>query len=213
MNLETTHVHGVYQKIATHFDSTRFSLWPGVTSFLDTIPPGSSVLDVGCGNGKYLSYRKDCCMYACDPCVELVDIAQQKHPHATCVVANGLALPWKDATFDAVISIAVLHHVSTWERRVQFMKEIARVLRVGGRACLTVWGREDLDGRRAKWVWVGDHDVMVPWTDPTGRVFQRFYHLMDVDEVRDLCAAVSCFRVVNVEQEKGNILLRVERQM
>lgn len=44
----------VYEKISSHFDETRQKQWPNVTDFLSTIEPGGFLLDVGCGNGKYL---------------------------------------------------------------------------------------------------------------------------------------------------------------
>ena len=44
-----------------------------------------------------------------------------------------MALPYKDDSFDAVLSIAVIHHIATTERRVRALRELARVLRVGGR--------------------------------------------------------------------------------
>ena len=44
-----------------------------------------------------------------------------------------MALPYKDDSFDAVLSIAVIHHIATTERRVRALRELARILRVGGR--------------------------------------------------------------------------------
>jgi len=44
----------VYETIASHFSSTRHSPWPHVVDFINQIPVGSLVADVGCGNGKYL---------------------------------------------------------------------------------------------------------------------------------------------------------------
>ena len=43
--------------------------------------------------------------------------------------ADATALPFADATFDAVVSFIMLHHVIDWEKAVA---EIARVLRPGG---------------------------------------------------------------------------------
>ena len=43
--------------------------------------------------------------------------------------ADATALPFEDASFDAVISFIMLHHVIDWE---QALAEIARVLRPGG---------------------------------------------------------------------------------
>jgi tRNA (uracil-5-)-methyltransferase TRM9 len=52
---EAEHVHDVYEQIATHFSSTRYKPWPIVEQFLLQLPDGSIGLDVGCGNGKYLT--------------------------------------------------------------------------------------------------------------------------------------------------------------
>ena len=53
-----------------------------------------------------------------------------------------MALPYKDETFDAVLSIAVIHHIATTERRVRAIRELARILRVGGRIIISVWSME-----------------------------------------------------------------------
>jgi ubiquinone/menaquinone biosynthesis C-methylase UbiE len=38
--------------------------------------------------------------------------------------------------------VAVIHHVATVERRVRALRELARVLRVGGRVMISVWAME-----------------------------------------------------------------------
>lgn len=57
---------------------------------------------------------------------------------------NCLSLPLKDNTADAVISIAVIHHLSTEKRRLKALTEIARVLRVGGEALIYVWAKQQV---------------------------------------------------------------------
>ena len=49
------------------------------------------------------------------------------------LICDNMALPYKDDSFDAVLSIAVIHHIATTERRVRALRELARILRVGGR--------------------------------------------------------------------------------
>lgn len=57
-------------------------------------------------------------------------------------MCDNLTLPFKDCSLDAVLSIAVIHHFSTTERRVCALQELARVLRIGGRIIITVWAME-----------------------------------------------------------------------
>lgn len=54
---ESSHVHTVYDAIASDFSRTRHSRWPFVEHFLESLSPSSLVLDAGTGNGKYLGVR------------------------------------------------------------------------------------------------------------------------------------------------------------
>ena len=58
-NMEKEHVYDVYEKIAPHFSNTRYKPWPKVQEFMENVPPGSFVADVGCGNGKYLGCNQE----------------------------------------------------------------------------------------------------------------------------------------------------------
>lgn len=57
--LEEENVHKVYNEIANHFSETRHSPWPRVEQFLKSFELGSVLVDIGCGNGKYLSLNEN----------------------------------------------------------------------------------------------------------------------------------------------------------
>ncbi|QKX64324.1 uncharacterized protein TRUGW13939_11498 [Talaromyces rugulosus] len=218
---EQRHVHDVYQQIASHFSSTRYKPWPIVERFLQSQLPGSIGLDVGCGNGKYLTVNRDVFIIASDRSDALARIAAQHHPHST-VVADILSLPHPDAVFDFAISVAVVHHLSTAERRVQAVRAILQCLapessnppKEGGTALIYVWALEQKASRRG-WDKGDQQDVMVPWVlrsnrpaaaaaaDTPEQVFHRYYHLYQEGELeRDICAAGG--RVVESGYEKDN---------
>ena len=50
--IENLSIEGVYDKIAEHFDNTRYSIWGSVKKFIDIFETGAKVLEIGCGNGK-----------------------------------------------------------------------------------------------------------------------------------------------------------------
>ncbi|KAM6291258.1 tRNA (carboxymethyluridine(34)-5-O)-methyltransferase ALKBH8 isoform 2-T2 [Porphyrio hochstetteri] len=138
--LEQEYVHKVYEEIATHFSSTRHSPWPRVVEFLRSLPKGSIVADVGCGNGKYLGVSNDLYVVGCDRSKNLVDICGEKDFQA--FVCDALSVPMRSGCCDACISIAVIHHFSTAERRLATIRELARLLRPGGTALIYVWAME-----------------------------------------------------------------------
>ncbi|KUI60681.1 tRNA (carboxymethyluridine(34)-5-O)-methyltransferase [Cytospora mali] len=177
---EETHVHGVYEAIAPHFSATRHRPWPFVSSFLASQPPGSVGLDVGCGNGKNMGVNKDVVMLGCDRSAALgADVA----------VADSLVLPFREAGADFAICIAVIHHLSTRERRVDAIRQLLRCIRRrvdddddnddndgdvsggaggggggggSGRVLVYVWALEQSSSRRG-WDEGGEQDLLVPW--------------------------------------------------
>ena len=44
----------MYDNISDHFSDTRHKRWPNVDKFVKEFTIGSVLIDVGCGNGKYL---------------------------------------------------------------------------------------------------------------------------------------------------------------
>ena len=58
------------------------------------------------------------------------------------VICDNLRLPFRDEGFDGGLSIAVIHHFATTERRVRALRELARILRIGGKLLISVWAME-----------------------------------------------------------------------
>lgn len=56
---EMENVHKVYNEIANHFSETRHSPWPQVNEFIRQFEMGSILVDIGCGNGKYLQSNRN----------------------------------------------------------------------------------------------------------------------------------------------------------
>jgi Methyltransferase domain len=54
---------------------------------------------------------------------------EDEYPGMSFIKANGLALPFRDKSFDVVHSSAVLEHVGTFENQTKFIAECGRVAR------------------------------------------------------------------------------------
>ncbi|XP_076590483.1 tRNA (carboxymethyluridine(34)-5-O)-methyltransferase alkbh8 [Chaetodon auriga] len=150
-HLEEEYVHRVYNAIASHFSSTRHSPWPRVCHFLSSLPPGSVLADVGCGNGKYLGVNPEVIAVGCDRSSALIQICAERGFQA--FVSDALSVPLRTASCDACISIAVIHHFSTQERRLAAVRELVRLLKPGGRALIYVWAFEqEYNKQRSKYL-------------------------------------------------------------
>lgn len=65
VKLEDQHVHAVYENVAGHFSETRSKPWPNVLEFVQSLEIGAVLVDVGCGNGKYLGGNKNSFSVSC----------------------------------------------------------------------------------------------------------------------------------------------------
>lgn len=149
---EKQHVHGVYSNIAQKFSDTRYKPWPKVLEFVLATPPGGILFDVGCGNGKNLGRLPKTAgilEIGCDRSVELLQFATQRN--LPVIACDMMALPFRPGCADRVICIAVLHHLSTPERRVEALRRMFRLLRPGsGRMLIYVWSTEFAKSEIAK---------------------------------------------------------------
>ncbi|THD21718.1 Alkylated DNA repair protein AlkB [Fasciola hepatica] len=156
--LEDTCVHKVYDSIAEEFSSTRHSPWPGVVRFLQGLPMGALGADIGCGNGKYLLAAVErlsasldgqtktlrlAPILALDRSVRLSQIVYNRG--FDVVVGDIMRLPYQAGRLDFFLCIAVIHHLSTAERRLAAIHELSRLLRPGGMGLIQVWAKEQRD--------------------------------------------------------------------
>lgn len=96
------------------------------------VGPGDRVLDVGCGPGAALenaaSAGADC--HGVDPSPSMVKRAAARVPGAVVREGSAESIPFDDATFTHVWSIASFHH---WADTNGGLDEIERVLAPGGK--------------------------------------------------------------------------------
>ncbi len=146
-------------------------------ALLALLPPvaGRRVLDLGCGSGRWLlqlANQQPRQLVGCDLVAGMLLRAgeeRQRH-HAALVQAGALALPFRAASFDLVVSGLVLGHVADLAGAIA---EIGRVLAPGGQALYS-----DLHPAGARAGWRRDLEA------PGGRRVEVRHHLHLLEEHR-----------------------------
>jgi len=204
-----------YESVANHFSETRSFNWQELKPLIDKyVEPGDRVLDLGCGNGRLLEWLKDKKIeyVGIDNCQALIKIAQNRYEKLAglkhqFLIGDVLSLPFSGDSFDIAISLAVLHHLPSLEKRKQFFKEVYRVLKQKGILFITAWNlwqnpkalkllikytllkffrKSDLDF----------FDIFYPWKDKSGKVVAcRYLHFFRGNELKKL-ADSSGFQVL-----------------
>lgn len=135
-----------YDSAAKVYD--RYRQTPGHSSVKALISSLSekkpSILEVGCGTGNYLAKIAedfpDANVFGLDLNNSMLDRCREKTAHLKnvkqliCEAAQNL--PFEDNSMDLIMAMQTLHHYGPDENRIQFFKEVNRVLKPGGRFLL-----------------------------------------------------------------------------
>ena len=116
--------------------------------------PGQRILDVATGTGLValaLAGRADCEVIGLDQSPDMLDVARARlngNPAITLVQGEAEHLPFPDATFDALSFTYLLRYV---DDPAAAMRELARVVKPGGRIAMLEFGVPARPRLRALW--------------------------------------------------------------
>lgn len=208
--LEEEYVKSTYNAIAKSFDRTRSSIWNCVLKFLEHAEKSAHILDIGCGNGKNIEYlvkTEYLDVHGCDFSEEFIKICQNKK--LDVIYGNILSLPYSDKCADNVICIAVIHHLASEEHRIQAIKELIRITKIGGKILITVSSYEHPFYKQ--YDKINEQDVMIPWKNSYGDIEKmRYYHLFMEGELEYLCkiAGIDSEKIIS-SYELGNYIVEI----
>jgi len=204
MDIET-----FYDTIADEFDKTRVRLWPCVISFLDEFQSNAEILDIGCGNGKYMNYRDDINIKGIDISTNLIEICKKKG--FDVIKAPMTDIPFTDNKFDGIICIASYHHLNNDDDRKKTLNEIYRILKPGGIAFIEVWGVIQTSPINKNAENFTKNANLVKWTSvKTGQIFYRYYNIYSEGELdNEIKKLKPEFNIINSGYEKGNYYIKI----
>ena len=224
-----------YATIAPDFHQTRLGHTPGLLRALDYIPHGTpdqpvTVLDVGCGNGRFahiLDGRESPTHYTgIDGDAQLLAFAQARsaelqHTQTTFAQAD-LAhpewtafLPRPQPHFDVVLCTATMQHLPGYDLRLRILQAMAACTRQT--LIMSAWQFLSSSRFRAKlidWATVGlssddveAGDALLPWKQ--GPYAVRYVHQLDEVEVRQLAtdANLNLVETYRADGKEGNLNL------
>jgi ubiquinone/menaquinone biosynthesis C-methylase UbiE len=182
----------------------RHVVWGGprpISAVGETIPPGSLVLDAGCGNGRYLlplskryhAIGIDVSMNALLKARSYLDMSGQC---AECIASTITDLPFPDRSFDAVICYGVLQHLLESERKLA-AKEFQRVLKPSGVLFIEVFGTEDMR--------FGGHEIEHNTFLRKGGIIYHYF------TEQELTSMLSGFKSIDMESVKTEKTFNGER--
>lgn len=124
-------------------------LWRGpadIEPMARYLTPGKKILELGCGNGKILRPLLDggYDVFGIDiSSKSLKNLGRESSGKGKLVCCDGLNLPFRDSSFDTLISFFFLDHLLEKERS-EAIREFHRVLSTGGKLLLRTFSTVDM---------------------------------------------------------------------
>jgi alkylated DNA repair protein alkB family protein 8 len=199
-SIEQTQVKEIYEEIAEHFDNTRLYKWNWVNEFLNNLRKDSLVYDIGCGNGRNMinNNAKNLNFIGIDNCENFVKICKSKNLNVLCENMTSISLA--NASADALMCIAVFHHLENKEHRIKALLEMKRLIKHNGKILLSVWSINQPPKTRRSFNNYGNNIVL--W-NKYGKTYERFYYIYKLDELKILFN-LSGLTIANYEYSCGN---------
>ena len=216
-----------YTRFGESFSATRHRIQPGVRRVLETLKGDESILDLGCGNGEFareLAKRRHRGTYlgvdfslhllrdaesmpeGFSASFMLVDLTQLSAFGDQLLAPGGWSL---------ITAFAVLHHIPSYELRIDILKTVHKLLKPDGKFIHSNWqflNSEKLKARIQPWesaaissLDVDPGDCLLDWR--SGGEGLRYVHHFSESELGGL-AQESGFQMVDTfysDGEKGNL--------
>ncbi len=197
-----------YERFACAFAQSRSAGQASLRRALERVGDGAHVLDVGCGDGRVArtieQMGRRAVYVGLDASTALLALARARaggltHVTASFVRTDITTQDWTGVvagrSFDAVLSLAVLHHIPGHEARQRLLVQMAALLTAPGCLIISTWqfmSSERLRRKIVPWSAVGlaehgvdEGDYLLDWQ--RGGYGLRYCHLIGEDELRRLC--------------------------
>lgn len=210
MEIEKQYVEDVYNKIYKHFDYTRYKPWGKIIEFINSLQSGTTILDAGCGNGRNMNLRDDCKFIGFDNSIGQINICIEKGLNV--FQSSNLDIKLENNSIDNIISIAVIHHFATEERRLKAIEELIRVCKIGGKILIYVWAKEQERFKNNN-----NQDQLISWNikkefnNNTTEIYDRYYHLFINGELERLCYTFNNIKIIENGYNCGNYYVIIEK--
>ncbi len=202
-----------YDNFATTFSNSRKNHpWPELEYIIEDmkINQYSSVLDIGCGNGRFLeesiklNYVGAKYLWL-DQSAWMIWEAIKLHPN------NQFKVLWMqdiwdlDESFDVLLFLASFHHLESREERIQVLQDAKKLLNPNGRIYMTNWNLLEQERYQKNHRWNGEFDIKIG-------EFSRYYHGFTLSELSELFEEAGYGVIENRIFEGGRNFLSILEQ-
>lgn len=207
-----------YKKHLESFDKSRsYGFWEGFEEILPFIPENLSILDLGCGNARFLKFLKENKLQirdylGIDNNPQFIEENSKKYPRFRFeikdVILDNISLTSK---YSLVVGFGITHHIPSKELRNDWFLKMSKLVASKGILVLSFW---NFDVKKAdKSFKIQSYkqeagDYFLGWKGDFST--HRFCHFFDEDEIKEIIEKLKEFNLIHKFKKDSNtyIVLR-----
>jgi len=204
-----------YKKTADHFHTSRNYYWKGweeILPFFADSEKEIQVLDVGCGNGRFGLFLQEnlpnfnsANFIGIDSDDFLLEKAKTSLPDASFFSIDIVTLAPQDflskftTKFDLISLFGVLHHIPSYEKRLEILKGLKTLLASSGKLIFSTWeftSAPNFPKNTLSWekfnvnpAEIEENDYLLTWSKGVEAV--RYCHYISPEGAEKLCQEAS----------------------
>lgn len=200
-----------YAKHNESFDKSRFMEWEGFNNVLKYITKDTKILDLGCGNGRFLEFLNNKntqfdSYLGIDNSADFINKNKLKFSNAKFEERDILnQIDEITNKYDLVVIFGVSHHIPYEEYRKEWFQKIKNLISKNGTLVISFW---EFDIKKAdqkfspKIYKPQKGDYFLGWKDDFSQ--HRFCHYYDEKELQNIISIFQGFEVSEIFSKDKN---------
>lgn len=204
-----------YEANNDSFDNSRsYGYWEGFDEILRFIPLEPEILDLGCGNGRFLRYLLDKNVaiqsyLGLDTSKDFLRKDVEKYPkfefQELDVISN---LETINQNFSLIVAFGLTHHIPNYQFRKRWFEKIEKLVASQGILALSFWefdtSKNDSNFIPEKYL-IEENDFFLGWKD--NFTTHRYCHLFKNEEILEIISNFKNLELLNMVKKDQNTYL------
>lgn len=208
-----------YEKHNESFDKSRsYGFWTGFEEILKFIPENLKILDLGCGNGRFLKFLLEKnyninSYLGIDNSKEFIGKNSENYPNHSFKVLDVISEVEKlSANYSLITAFGITHHLPSQDFRNQWFKYIGSLTSKGGFLILSFW---NFDTNKAtnipdlKNYLLEKGDYFLGWKEDYSIL--RYCHYFDEAEINLIIENLNDFSLIKKFDQDQNTYLILQK--
>jgi tRNA (uracil-5-)-methyltransferase TRM9 len=208
-----------YSKHSESFDKSRsYGFWEGFEEVLKFLPQNLKILDLGCGNGRFLKFLleenyKFNEYLGTDNSVEFIRKNQEKYSSFKFENLDViLDLDKINEKFSLIVAFGISHHIPSRGYRQEWFENISNLVTKGGFVVISFWDfdRNKNDKNFKTQIYkIEENDYFLGWKEDYSS--HRYCHYFNEQEIDEIIHNFQEFKLLSKFQKDQNTYLILQK--